>query len=1283
MVRVFVALDSCSTDHFIRFRALALLGLNTVTSLLHTVAFGSGSSKVREKTDLELTALDGQFTIEVKEVYVVKEICEAVEFNNGESSFCERIDILLGSALAFHLITDVQPNGMVRSRLGSFKVSERQFNKGSGEVRSVTLLVISNEDLDERLQKFWNIENALLDSMCKEDDELIANHKRALDLIRERTILKDGHYVMPLLFKEGVDRPKNNFGHAMQRLRSLERKFEKVPGLKERYVQTLNEHIEQYASLVPAEEINCEECFYLPHAAVLRDEKTSTKTRIVFDASAKDKSGISLNDRLLPGPAIHPDLVGILLRFRTKRVALVGDIRKMFLQIGLFDEDKKYHRFLWRENPSDPVRHFQMQVTTFGLADSPVKAIMCIRMHVLRSLEGLRPGPETASSPKAAAAISLLTNCFVDDVLSGADDEEAAFRLYEEMVLILRDAGFELRKFLSNSPKLMSRIPPEMRGESQVISLTENIEEGEGYCKALGLGWLLQKDAIAYTNLSYDENAEITKRTMSSEVARLFDPVGLISPFVMRGKILLQKTWAEKNQWDEQVKPELAREFSEWRRQIKDLGQVTLPRCIYESSAYRRLELHCFSDASEAAMGAAVYCKIFYDHGITSHLLLAKGKVASLKDVTLPRKELVGILIGARIVRHAAHELNIDQKDIVCHTDSLTAWQWLQKEPDTWKLYVRNRVKMIRSLININQIFHVPGVENPADLVSRGCAVGELSDFWFKGPEFLRTESLAYPKDNSVDSDELAECLSERREKKAKALIVNLARTDRLRQVIFAKSRMRTFLNVTAYCMRVIRAKGKPEQIEIAESERQQALLFWIREEQIEHFGDEMGRLTVDTPVSGKSQLKPLNPFYDNVHQVLRVGGRLQEANLPFEQTFPVILPKTQVARLQDIHESVTARLIMSVHEKNAHAGADWVLATLRSQGFWVLRGKQSVRKVIRRCVACQKATKLKESQLMGNLPAYRLERDVKPFTNVGVDAAGPVYLRQRKGEDGQRKAYIMVFTCLTSRACHLELAIDMTAETLIQCFRRVIGRRGKIAQVLSDNHKTNIRAEKEIQVLLEKARDANSDLTWRFTPEFAPWCGGVYEKTIRSVKEALRKVLGKSVINEWELMTVLCEVEAFLNDRPLCPVSDDITQFDPVTPSMLMLGEKLSHLPGDLPRALPDDLTESQIVKAWKRRQSLSKQFWNRWVKDYMGGLQVRQKWRDERADIRVGELVLIATENQPRGSWPLARVVKTENVHNLRDIQSEKTRSVVVRFESGKESRRPVQHLVRLEVH
>ena len=1231
---------------------------------------------LREKCSLTLRSLSDNFCLEIPVAHVTKNIMKDIEFSDGLQSYEGDIDVLLGSSRTFEVVQEYS-SGLLKTRLGNTFLGNR-------DLSDCSVMLVSNEQLDRKLEKFWQIETLGLSGEDDKSGEVEASHQRAFDLIREKTVCVDGRYKMPLLFKADADMPKNNVDMALHRFKRLERKFERDPDYARRYRETMNDYISKYASEVPADKIKVSEANYLPHSAVIRDDKTTSKTRIVFDASAK-YNGKSMNDRLLAGPPVHPDIVGILLRFRLQRVAVVGDISKMFFQIGLLDEDKRFHRFLWRDNPSDALKHYEMDVTTFGFCDAPVKAIVCIRRHVAKLFECISANESSAELSKIRAAIELLINMFVDDLLSGAKTVDEAFELYVQIVDILAQAGFHIRKFLSNSQELMSRIPEDMRGQcDEVVSLTDNIEDSEqassSLTKALGVGWDIIKDLLCYNSLVTDEGAAPTKRTISSTTARLFDPLGIVVPFIMSGKILLQQCWREGLDWDEEVPNQLKTDFERFVSQIPQLAQVRIPRCILLPEDYTKIELHVFTDASEKALGACVYAKVFYPDTILTHLLLAKGKVASVKAVTLPKKELCGLVIGAKLVCHAAHELNVDISSIYAHTDSMTAWQWLQKSAEEWKIYVRNRVKIIQDLLPISHVFHVPGVNNPADLVSRGCDVSQLDSFWFEGPEFLQSKQPFCPKPDFDCPMMSKACLEEKRPVKARAMVCALAKTTRLAEIVWAKSNFRTFLNITAFCMRVF-SDEKYANVNISDDERMNALLFWIKQSQLDEFTQDYQRLAKDSEISGKSRLRPLTPIFDNVHGVLRVGGRLEEADLDFVQTHPVILSPPTVRCLADINDDIVARLIMSVHVKNTHAGADWTLNHLRISGFWVLNGKSSVQRVVSKCVSCQRAIKAKEKQLMGNLPFYRLQTDLKPFSYVGVDGAGPLYVKD--DTKAVTKCYIMLFTCLNTRAVHLELTVSQSTEALYQCIRRMIARRGTVLEFLSDNHRSNVRMGKEMDCLIATAKDSNKDFKWRFIPEHGPWAGGCYERVIGTVKSALRKVLGKTCLSVWELQTVLCEVESFVNDRPLCPVSADVNSMEPITPSMLMTGYPLSSLPSEIPKpASFTDKSEREIIASWKRRVSISRALWARYKKDYLWSLTERRKWTKERENLQVGNLVLLHVENTPRGSWPLARVVETEQVHNLRERKSDKVRSVILRLASGKLTRRPVQHLVKLEV-
>ena len=442
-------------------------------------------------------------------------------------------------------------------------------------------------------------------------------------------------------------------------------------------------------------------------------------------------------------------------------------------------------------------------------------------------------------------------------------------------------------------------------------------------------------------------------------------------------------------------------------------------------------------------------------------------------------------------------------------------------------------------------------------------------------------------------------------------------------------------------------------------------------------FAEEIEALQKGEEVRKSSKLLKLDPYFDEEDKLLRMRSRLTESDLTDQQKRPVILPSFKLKRLQDVNEDIVARLIFDLHCKNQHAGSDWCLNSLREQGFWLIGGKSTIRQITTKCVQCQKSIKKLSQQKMGEPPAYRLAHDIKPFSYVGMDAAGPLYLKEVNEE--QPKVYVIVFTCLSSRAIHLELSPGLSTEAVIGCMRKLIARRGMIREILSDCHKTHVRCEVELRAILNEMNHQN--FTWRYTPEHAPWYGAVYERMIRTIKETLRKVLGKKLLTFFELQVVLCEVEAMINDRPLTATSNDPMNWTAVTPSMLLNGYLLSQLPIGEMKISEAPKGSKEILKAWKKRVAVCEHAWNRWRKDYLFSLAQRPKWQTEKMNLQVGDLVLIATEKCSRGSWPMARVLATENVHNLRKNKSDQVRSVLLRLPSGKEIRRPIQHLVKLE--
>ena len=276
---------------------------------------------------------------------------------------------------------------------------------------SMSVQVCANQELNDTLQKFWNLESIGITpvemsvSTCQSESTVLKKFKETL-------AYKNGRYEVSLPWKDEQVVLKDNYKQARSRLYNLERNLLQDSSKAKSYQEAINKYVEDgVAEEVPYEQYapaDGRPVFYLPHHAVIREDKQTTKTRVVFDASARDLNGVSLNSCLEAGPALHPDLVGILLRFRKNQVGVMGDVEKMFLQIGLKEEDRDSHRFLWRDlDPDATPKIYRMTRVTFGVISSPFLAICTTQEHARRCKETF---PE--------ASYEILRNTYVDDFAS-------------------------------------------------------------------------------------------------------------------------------------------------------------------------------------------------------------------------------------------------------------------------------------------------------------------------------------------------------------------------------------------------------------------------------------------------------------------------------------------------------------------------------------------------------------------------------------------------------------------------------------------------------------------------------------------------------------------------------------------------------------------------------------------------------------------------------------------------------------------------------------------------
>lgn len=980
---------------------------------------------------------------------------------------------------------------------------------------------------------------------------------------------------------------------------------------------------------------------YLPHHAIVRQQKETTKIRVVYDASARC-GGPSLNDCLHTGPKFHQKIFNILLRFRAHRIAVTADIEKAFLMIEMAVKDRDALRFLWvRDLAEEPPQLVELRFSrvVFGVSSSPFLLNATIRHHL----------EQTDADPGIVS--KLMKAFYVDDLVTGASNENEAHVLYLTARDILKKGGFHLRKFHSNSPLLQMTInKPEIPPEQPTSDTLEPSEANESYASAtlgsvknvsggtsvLGVQWDTFSDELVMSVediASLAVNLDPTKRSTVSLVGRFYDPIGLLSPVVICFKIFLQELCKSQVGWDDPLTGDL---LTRWHHLARSLthGRLTIriPRCYTTTTTQEstnRYKLYGFCDASLKAYAAVIYLLSESDSGPRVDFVASKTRVAPLKPQTIPRLELLAALLLSRLMSSVTEalqeELHISQR--CCYTDSTVALYWIVGLDRCWKPFVQNRVSEIRELLPPEDWSHCSGRDNPADLPSRGLTLQELSTsrLWINGPAWLMSDSDKPPNPPMPD-----ECLAEIRVRDKTELTHGLLAIEEhpaIERIIECErfSSLSRLLSVTTkvlkFCYTLL-FKQRPSRTPVSDLVEESEVM-WMRSCQ---------RLLPNK--KSFVQWRVQFGLFQGEDKVWRCGGRLQNSNLPFSTKHPVILDK-------DHH--LTLLYIRRAHERVKHSGVKATLTELRSK-FWIVKGRSVVRQVLRQCFVCRRH---EGRPLQGPppppLPSFRVQ-EAHPFTHSGVDFAGPLYVKDTQDSS---KVWICLFTCCVVRAIHLELVPDMTTPSFLRCFKRFVARRGLPSKIVSDNGKTFVAADKEIRAIINHP-DVQEYLTglrvkWVFNLPRAPWWGGVFERLIKSVKRCLRKTLGQAKLSYDELSTALTEVEAVINSRPLSYVcSDDIEQ--PLTPSHLLVGRRIMDFPDHLCEEPEDyEMTPDVLTKRARHLENTLTHFWNRWRKEYLTELRESHRYHKGKASVvsvEVGDVVLIHDSDQPRSFWRMGRV-------------------------------------------
>lgn len=1246
----------------------------TKRNFLLTTQEKRDSARKGLEVELKIEALDGSDTLDIQKVWTVnrlnvsqqsiataEDIKKWPHLNDVELGSTENkeVRILIGSNVpeAFWVLEERRGKRgepyAIRSPLGWTLIGPTLPIEDEESQYNVNFIRVGEENGSEedillrQVKSFW--ETDFGGSISDPKTAMSVQDKKALQMMEQSVELVSGHYQVGLPWRHHPPCIPNNRLLAVRRLGYLKRRLQKDQELFEKYKTSINEYIDKgYATRVPQDEVEQRDnvVCYLPHHPVFHPHKPG-KVRVVFDCAAKYK-GTSLNEQLLSGPDLTNSLVGVLTRFREEPVALVADIEGMFHQVRVKPEDHDALRFLWwpDDDMSKELIEYRMQVHLFGSTSSPSCASFCLR--------------KTADDHKENFDEDVINtvkrNFYVDDCLKSTTTVEAAVNLASDLSELLAKGGFRLTKWISNKKEVIESIPENERAAS-VIDLDLDKDELPAE-RTLGVQWCVETDTFNFKIVAKEK--PLTRRGILSTTSSVYDPLGLVAPAILPAKKLLQDLCRQNIGWDEEIGEGEQVRWTKWLSDLPELSKISVDRCIKPADfgEIKSAQLHHFADASQVAYGAVSYTRLTNVEGkVHCAFLFGKSRLAHIKPMTVPRLELCAAVVAIQMDQMLRQELDLKIEESVFWTDSMSVLQYIRNESTRFHTFVANRLAVIHDGSLPSQWRYVNTNLNPADDASRGLSASQMvvNERWLKGPKFLWDGESTWPKESSSTSSNVPVDDPEAKKEVQAHHTVGREEPQSLDVMINRYSSWYRLKRGVAWLLRFkeyLLEKRSPttnektyasgwsssceltlEEVKVAEKK----LIMYVQRqtfsEVISTLQDlNVGESTVDKPraLRKSGSIYKLSPSLDK-EGLLRVGGRLENAPIEYDEKHQLILPN---------RHRLTELIVSEEHELMGHVGKEHVLSGLR-RSYWIVKGRAAVRRVIGTCFACKRRNARRMDQVMANLPQDRVSPDNPPFTYVGIDYFGPISVRQRRS---QVKRYGCLFTCLTVRAVHIEIADSLDTDAFLNALRRFISRRGHPKIIRSDNGTNFCAGERELREAIghwNQRKIGNylqqRNVKWIFNPPAAPHMGGVWERMVQSTKKILKALVKEQVLTDESLRTLVTEVEGILNSRPLTSNNDHPNDLEPLTPNDLLLFRSNKNIPPGV-----FSKTDNYCKRRWRQVQYLTNLFWKRWLKEYLPTLQQKGKWTQVKRNLAPGDLVLVAEDNVHRGQWPLGRVIE-----------------------------------------
>ncbi|XP_061724716.1 uncharacterized protein LOC133530711 [Cydia pomonella] len=1236
-----IFLDCGSQRSYITVAAAKKLGLPTLQEDLLLI-FTFGASEPRETSTPSTTVniltkrnVTKQFTVNVvpritDRVPVTSFKYPGVDIVADDETVGEVVDVLIGNDFFGAILRERKIQVSEDFWLLDTDFGWVPTGKLTSEERSEVLSVVtycqchtpscpyfSEPDLPLRnidVRFLWSLENLGIT-----DSPKATRQEEAVRHFNETVQYQEGRYLVKWPWIEYPPELPSNFGLALGRLKSNVKRLD-LQLIKE-YDSILREQLDLGIIEVVTRGLDLNgdhPIHYLAHHIVKQD---GGKGRIVYDASAKSTGQKSLNECLYSGPSMLEDLTALLLKFRTKKYGILADVEKAFLQVALQEDDRDVTRFLWlkdttKEVTEDNLLYLRFCRVPFGVVASPFLLTATIRHYISQSNKALLK--------------QVADKCYVDNLVTGADTLQEAKQIYDQARTVFEQLSMNMRDWISNNQSFMDMIPEHHRSVKH------------GLVKVLGLMWNVEEDTLKL-NLTEDHFSTDppinTKRKVLRALARVYDPCGFVCPLMLSMKLIFQDICERKCKWDTELPMELTQSVKIVMEGLKSIVDTEVPRYLGTdvSRSDLKYHLHCFTDASKDAYAAVIYLKVIEDgQGKSVSLLMAKSHVSQTKDkdeLKIPKLELLGFLIGSRLLKYVRNHLDLDIEKEYLWSDSLVVLSWMRSN----KLlppFVANRVNEIKRDHPNTEMFYVHTKANPADIATRPELFEEKRQLWFNGPEFLVNKESCWPQNRLYEAHQnllsvgevLGDNPGELTQEVSIGEVADQSKTPEQGSPSDPVEPMETQDSSIPTESGEYPTDGSMELDNPADEGgiQQQTIVAKIVSEikdlQRKHFQEEL---------NGKRThlARNLDLFVD-VDGFLRCRGRMANTTWSYDMKYPILLPK---------NSEFTDRIIKETHESNYHVGAPHTLSIIRER-YWIPQGKAQVIKVLKRCTQCVKhgggPYRLPATPA---LPPERVNYS-RPFTFTGVDYLGPLFVSTQTGKE---KRWVALFTCLTVRAIHLEIVKDLSAEECLLALRRFIAARNKPQRMYSDN----ATCFKLVAEMVQQPYCIKNDIQWKFICQLAPWHGGFYERLVALVKHCLKRTLEKHLLNDTRLLTVIKEVETVLNSRPLARVGTEVEHV--LCPAdFISLGQCLTMRPSAVDIPTCNTATKSDLFESWKRGCNILEEFKRMFVKQYLASLRERYNNSPKQPRVKshrspqVGDLVQVKSDLKNRNLWKVGKI-------------------------------------------